>query len=444
LDAIPSKLTAEQTNDIRMKLTIHFSEKKSPHGIIRDVPTFDENIAVVIPTFDAGILLSRAIESIRQSEAISNVRTYIIVVDNHPKSIDSEFAHDANEYIALPSNPGFGSASNAGFEAAFKRPTVNWVLLLNPDAQLDLTFFTELTSSNSPYQNLGVDFPIMPMICFEATYNKLLAFELFKQIEPDISYIELFDHEDTIRVFYPHGKEKTATQQFWKVVHPEDVLLFSEDIKNLGNIRMRYKSNNGAQTQCNFEDFKDLDFTFDQIVQNAGSRVISPFSAGDLETGSLASSVESTQVGFRNAWCGAAVLLPRSYIVKLGGFDESFFLYYEDTEFSVRGWEFDLFPYLFPKLRVHHHHSAITSKTPKLRSKAIIESRILFIMRTSNKSLALLFTCLTFARYLSLLILGRTSTRHFVVFFLSEIKVMVGGLVRGLRIKPKTSLSSQK
>ena len=408
------------------------------------VSTFEENIAVVIPTFDAGILLSQAIESIRQSEAISKIRIHIIVVDNHPKSIDSKFAHDANEYIALPSNPGFGSASNRCFEAALKRSNVNWVLLLNPDARLDLNFFAELTSSNSPYHYIGVDFPIMPMICFDATYNKVLAFELFKQIEPGISFVELFDYENSIRVFYPHGREKPTTHQVWKAVYPEDVLLFPENLKNLENLPMRYDDKNGVETQFNFVGFKDLDFTFDQIVQNAGSRVISPFSAGDLETGSLASSIESAQIGFRNAWCGAAVLLPRSYIIKLGGFDESFFLYYEDTEFSIRGWEFDLFPFLFPKLRVHHHHSAITSKTPKLRSKAIIESRVIFIMRTSSKSLALLFTFLSSGRYLGLLILRRTTIRHFVLFLLPEIKVMIGGLIRGLRRNPKSSLSSQR
>jgi N-acetylglucosaminyl-diphospho-decaprenol L-rhamnosyltransferase len=58
------------------------------------------------------------------------------VVDNNPMSggaEDNAQAHGA-EYLAFPSNPGYGGAMNAGVRLL--PPSVEWVLLVNPDIEL--------------------------------------------------------------------------------------------------------------------------------------------------------------------------------------------------------------------------------------------------------------------------------------------------------------------
>jgi N-acetylglucosaminyl-diphospho-decaprenol L-rhamnosyltransferase len=58
------------------------------------------------------------------------------------------------------------------------------------------------------------------------------------------------------------------------------------------------------------------------------------------------------------AWCGAAVLMKRSYIEQVGVFDERLFLYYEDTDLSWRG-QLAGWRYVYvPEAVVRHRHAA--------------------------------------------------------------------------------------
>lgn len=57
------------------------------------------------------------------------------------------------------------------------------------------------------------------------------------------------------------------------------------------------------------------------------------------------------------AWCGGAVLLKKEYLDAVGGFDERFFLYYEDTDLSWRG-RLQGWRYVYePTALVRHRHA---------------------------------------------------------------------------------------
>ncbi|HEY6319043.1 MAG TPA: glycosyltransferase [Acidimicrobiia bacterium] len=61
-----------------------------------------------------------------------------------------------------------------------------------------------------------------------------------------------------------------------------------------------------------------------------------------------------------DAWCGAAVLLPASYLRTVGHFDDRLFAYYEDVELSLRGrprWRYRT----VPESVVRHVHMATSS-----------------------------------------------------------------------------------
>jgi GT2 family glycosyltransferase len=184
-------------------------------------------------------------------------------------------------------------------------------------------------------------------------------------------------------------------------------------------------------------DLRLMNFGSDQIVQNAGSEVRSPFSAGDLGTGSLTSITSLNSPGFRSVWCGAAVILPRKYFNDLGGFDETFFLYYEDTEFSIRAWNQDLYPFLIPKLKVLHEHSGITGENEIERGRTINRSRILFSVRTSGSRYAILFIIFTLLRTFKLLVFRKTTLRHFLFKLMPDWHHMILGFMDGILKKPK-------
>lgn len=78
-----------------------------------------------------------------------------------------------------------------------------------------------------------------------------------------------------------------------------------------------------------------LPATFRNYVQNAGSFVTPTWEAGDLGmyTQDQAECDDSRQVA---AVCGVSMFVRASLFEKLGGFDETFFAYFEDTDLSLR------------------------------------------------------------------------------------------------------------
>ena len=89
------------------------------------------------------------------------------------------------------------------------------------------------------------------------------------------------------------------------------------------------------------------------------------------------------------AWCGAAVLLSREYLARVGLFEERYFLYYEDFDLSWRGraqgWR-----YLYvPQSVVRHVHSASSVEGSRLFQHYDERNRLLTLTRNAPSGLAL-------------------------------------------------------
>ena len=127
------------------------------------------------------------------------------------------------------------------------------------------------------------------------------------------------------------------------------------------------------------EPYRPLDMTKiptreDALTQNAGAFIGPLLRAGDDYAGYLYSSLAAQPPFSANAWCGAGVVMSREYFATLSGFDERFFLYFEDVEFAWRGTLAGLPPLVDPRLRVNHHHSAITSSEPRRRERSVLQN----------------------------------------------------------------------
>jgi hypothetical protein len=97
------------------------------------------------------------------------------------------------------------------------------------------------------------------------------------------------------------------------------------------------------------------------VVNNVGSQVFDDGFGADRgylehDTGQYDEPAEVF------AWCGGSVLLRPAYLADVGLFDESFFLYYEDTDLSwrglSRGWRYRY----VPEAVVRHVHAASTGE----------------------------------------------------------------------------------
>jgi GT2 family glycosyltransferase len=98
-------------------------------------------------------------------------------------------------------------------------------------------------------------------------------------------------------------------------------------------------------------------------VQSVGVRLRGDWAGIDIGYGE-ADTGQYDRVGEIAIFSGGAVLLSRAFLDDVGGFDERYFLYYEDIDLALRGAERGWRYCVEPAAVVHHDMSATTSADP--------------------------------------------------------------------------------
>ncbi len=128
-----------------------------------------------------------------------------------------------------------------------------------------------------------------------------------------------------------------------------------------------------------------------QTIQSTGTLLLSDGSAGDRGWGEPAASAYLAREEIFAA-CGAAALYRRAAIEDVGGLDESFFMYYEDTDLSwrlrLRGWKV-LYE---PAATVAHVHAGSSGLGSTLMRFHADRNRLLMLVK--NAPLGFLLSCL--------------------------------------------------
>lgn len=75
-----------------------------------------------------------------------------------------------------------------------------------------------------------------------------------------------------------------------------------------------------------------------------------------------------------DAVTGAAMLIPKKIIKKIGLFDEKYFFYFEDLDYCRRAKKAGLKVYYLPSVKILHHHGAATQAIPELTHQWLVES----------------------------------------------------------------------
>jgi GT2 family glycosyltransferase len=94
---------------------------------------------------------------------------------------------------------------------------------------------------------------------------------------------------------------------------------------------------------------------------------------------------------------GAFFLVRRKLFDLLGGFDERFFVYYEEVDFSYRAYKLGLYSYYLSSARAFHKGGGSSEKIKDLRLYYNLESRILYSFKHFNflSAILILFATVT-------------------------------------------------
>ncbi len=122
------------------------------------------------------------------------------------------------------------------------------------------------------------------------------------------------------------------------------------------------------------------------VIQNAGSGLFKNGFGGDRGFHARdAAQFNEPQEVF--AWCGGAVLMSKAYVDDVGIFDETLFLYYEDTDMAwrgrLKGWK-----HVYePQAIVRHRHAASTVEGSSLFRYQVDRNRLLTLVKNAPRGL---------------------------------------------------------
>jgi GT2 family glycosyltransferase len=130
---------------------------------------------------------------------------------------------------------------------------------------------------------------------------------------------------------------------------------------------------------------KILYFNSGGVIQYAGSTCINPFTGRNKRIGFMEkdhgqyNSIRETDLGH-----GAAMMVPRKVIDKIGVMPEFFFLYYEEVDWceSIKRAGYKI--YFVPQSQVYHKESMSVGKNSTLRTYYLTRNRLLFMRRNTT------------------------------------------------------------
>lgn len=126
----------------------------------------------------------------------------------------------------------------------------------------------------------------------------------------------------------------------------------------------------------------DFHQTQGELIQYAGTTPVSPYTARNKTIG----SGEVDQNQFREAretpyTHGAAMMIPRHVIAKVGMMPEVFFLYYEELDWCEKIRKAGYQIYIDPRAKIYHKESVSVGKMSTLKTYYLNRNRVLFIRR---------------------------------------------------------------
>lgn len=327
----------------------------------------------------------------------------VVFVDNNSTDDSIEYIEkneiwNRNLKIKLVKNKdnlGFAGGNNSGVAAS----EGEYVIFLNNDTAVMPDWMTELYQTIKTHEDYGI------------VASKLLFFYDFIRLD--------FSTKDNIKlrkIISINGTDYIIDNKFCKnEVYSENIICFGNTTIAIPLLQdlpeMLRDSGNSAESDYNivlkFDHFNPdtdkistcgIDKIIDaneltihipadkirdnkyRIVQNAGSGInekIEGFDIGMGEPDSPEYDIPKELI----SGCGASIIMRKTDFESVGGFDEKFFMYYEDTDLSFRIRKLRKKIWYCPTSLVRHIHTGSSKEWSPFFSHQVNRNKLLFVYK---------------------------------------------------------------
>lgn len=151
---------------------------------------------------------------------------------------------------------------------------------------------------------------------------------------------------------------------------------------------------------------------FPSLLQNVfdlGLKKIFPkYYLTHLSAGCITQSKKAVKVDYI---CGADIFIRKEIFNELNGFDENFFLYFEETDLFKRLFERNIISMIFPEIQIIHLSGQSNTKK-QLSSNLFLESKYKYFKKHSNKITILLLIIIDHIEALKRITLKQDYTQY--------------------------------
>jgi len=388
------------------------------------------NISIVIVNYNG----KKYIENLFQSFINLNTEgvTYeIIFVDNN--SSDDSVSYLKERYqetfpnlkiVKSEENLGFAGGNNFGVQFA----EGEYVVFLNNDTAVSKDWLQELYSFTKSYSDIGI------------VSSKLIFFYDFIKLN--------INTKD--KVFLSKGVTINGQKYIIDPKFTNNVLYGEKEITCFGHTTIYLPLINTVETECTIDfdfvrinDFETDAWVIDDeilpmtksitlgkdaglankltLIQNAGSGINEKFDGYDIGFCEVDKG-QYDQVYELDSCCGAAMMINKKLFDSVGGFDDRFFMYYEDTDLSFRIKKLGFKLYFCPTAEVRHIHTGSSQEWSPFFVYHIYRNKLIFIFKNFSFSVF----CKQFAHYILHVLKEVLTTRQKFALKKSKIKAIFG------------------
>lgn len=352
------------------------------------------DVSIVIVNFNGQKYLDNLLQSLCEMD-LEELTYEVVVVDNC--SSDDSVAYMKKNYqgkmplkiVESKENLGFAGGNNKGVQEAEGK----YLIFLNNDTKVDRRWLTELYHFAQGHPDCGM------------INSKLLFFYDFVKIT--FSTDDKMILQPMIRI---NGQEYQIDNKFCKNVllekdkltcfgHSEismPLLTGDTDYRIEIECKEAYGSYNemiacgigntavsGGKTIISIEKELVRENKY-CLIQNAGSGINKNFDGYDIGFCEKDSEKYTESYELSNG-CGAAIMLLREDFMKCGGFDEQFFMYYEDTDLSFRIKKLGKKILFCPTAVVRHVHTGSSKEWSPFFCYQVARNKLLFVYKNISK-----------------------------------------------------------
>ena len=353
--------------------------------------SIETRLRVVIVNYNGGSLLGRAVDSVNGSDWLGPLDVVVVYNASTDGRLEVLKGVPGVSIIRRDTNEGFsekthGFADLLGGDMLVDLPRPDLVALLNPDAMVRKTTFRLLAQALDPSTRIGA---AAPKILFDRPFVELLVsdgdltitgvrrgdVDLTAQCHQIGAAFRLPGPDNPIwrcragtglRVPSPRlGEEITIT-----FASGSDGAMSGSRISGSGTVTIE----TAALPTVN-------------VVQNAGSELDHRGNGHNRGFGDV--DGRRSYTSRCPAWCGAAAMLHADYLGDIGGFEPSYFLYYEDVDLSLRGIAGGWSTVYVSGAVVEHRHSDSASQGTEQVEVFQHRNRIIMLLRNAPLAMGL-------------------------------------------------------